>query len=151
MIRLTFHLFFDYPRITLDKISNQFILVIVYWYINFRFINHQRTSNNNTIGGYMARLKQAKVTLQESYDVFNQAVEKKLPVLSLSNSDSIKNLLDIVIRRESIAVTKKTSFPNKLSADLRKKLADVLLLLDKVDIEIIKANAKSPSIDKVKN
>ncbi|MFB0981746.1 MAG: hypothetical protein QMC62_12635 [Alteromonadaceae bacterium] len=99
----------------------------------------------------MARLKQAKVTLQESYDVFNQAVEKKLPVLSLSNSDSIKNLLDIVIRRESIAVTKKTSFPNKLSADLRKKLADVLLLLDKVDIEIIKANAKSPSIDKVKN
>ena len=46
---------------------------------------------------------------------------------------------------------RKTSFPNKLSADLRKKLADVLLLIDKVDIEIIKANAKSPSIDKVKN
>jgi hypothetical protein len=99
----------------------------------------------------MARLKQAKVALQEAYDVFNQAVEKQLPALSLSNNNSIKNLLDIVIRRESIAVTKKTSFPNKLSADLRKKLADVLLLIDKVDIEIIKANAKSPSIDKVKN
>jgi len=99
----------------------------------------------------MARLKQAKEALQESYDVFNQAVEKKLPALSLSNNDSIKNLLDIVIRRESISVTKKTSFPNKLSADLRKKLADVLLLIDKVDIEIIKANAKSPSIDQVKN
>jgi hypothetical protein len=111
----------------------------------------QQASNNNKIGGYMARLKQAKETLQEAYDVFNQAVEKQLPTLSLSNTDSIKNLLDIVIRRESIAVTKKTSFPNKLSADLRKKLADVLLLIDKVDIEIIKENAKSPSIDKVKN
>ena len=99
----------------------------------------------------MARLKQAKEALQESYDVFNQAVEKKLPALSLSNNDSIKNLLNIVIRRESISVTKKTSFPNKLSADLRKKLADVLLLIDKVDFEIIKANAKSPSIDKVKS
>ena len=99
----------------------------------------------------MARLKQAKEALQESYDVFTQAVEKQLPALSLSNNDSIKNLLNIVIRRESISVTKKTSFPNKLSADLRKKLADVLLLIDKVDIEIIKENAKSPSIDKVKS
>ena len=144
-------LFFNYSRITLDKVSNLFIVVIAYWYIKFRFIKHQRASNNNKIGGYMARLKQAKEALKESYDVFNQAVEKKLPELSLSNHDSIKNLLDIVIRRESISVTKKTSFPNKLSADLRKKLADVLLLIDKVDIEIIKANAKSPSIDKVKN
>lgn len=99
----------------------------------------------------MARLKQAKVALQESYDCFNQAVEKQLPALAMSNTDSIKNLLDIVIRRESLSVAKKSSFPNKLSADLRKKLADVLLLIDKVDIEIIKANAKSPSTDKVKN
>lgn len=99
----------------------------------------------------MARLKQAKESLQESYDVFNQAVDKKLPALSLSNTDSIKNLLDIVIRRESLSVAKKSTFPNKLSADLRKKLADVLLLIDNVDIEIIKENAKSPSIDKVQN
>ena len=99
----------------------------------------------------MARLKQAKESLKESYDVFNQAVDKKLPALSLSNTDSIKNLLDIVIRRESLSVAKKSSFPNKLSADLRKKLADVLLLIDNVDIEIIKENAKSPSIDKVQN
>lgn len=96
----------------------------------------------------MARLKQAKEALQQSYDLFNEAVEKKLPALSLKNPDSIKNLLNSVIRRESMAVTKKVSFPNKLSADLRKKLADVLLLIDKVDIEIIKENAKSPSVDK---
>ncbi|AOW77370.1 hypothetical protein A3Q34_11165 [Colwellia sp. PAMC 20917] len=93
----------------------------------------------------MARLKQAKVALQEAYDTFNQAVEKPLPALALSNTDSIQNLLNIVIRRESLSVAKKCSFPNKLSADLRKKLADVLLLIDKVDIEIIKANAKSTS------
>jgi len=96
----------------------------------------------------MARLKQAKAALQESYDCFNQAVEKKLPALSLSNTDSIKNLLNTVIRRESLSVAKKSSFPHKLSADLRKKLADVLLLIDKVDIEVIKGRAKSPSADK---
>ncbi len=96
----------------------------------------------------MARLKQAKEALQDSYDLFNQAVEKKLPALALSNADSIQNLLTIVIRRESLAVTKKNSFPNKLSADLRKKLADVLLLIDKVDIEVIKENAKSPAANK---
>jgi len=96
----------------------------------------------------MARLKQAKEALKESYDCFNQASEKQLPALALSNADSIKNLLNTVIRRESLAVTKKKSFPHKLSADLRKKLADVLLLIDKVDIEIIKERAKSPSVDK---
>jgi hypothetical protein len=105
-------------------------------------------SNNNKIGGYMARLKQAKAALQESYDCFNQAVEKKLPALSLTNTDSIKNLLNTVIRRESLSVAKKDSFPHKLSADLRKKLADVLLLIDKVDIEVIKERAKTPSADK---
>ena len=149
MIKLRLYLFLNYSRITLDKVSNLFIVGIAYWSTNFRFIKHQRASNNKKIGGYMARLQQAKEALKESYDVFNQAVEKKLPALSLSNHDSIKNLLDIVIRRESISVTKKTSFPNKLSADLRKKLADVLLLIDNVDIEIIKENAKSPSTDKI--
>ena len=95
------------------------------------------------------RLKQAKEALQEAYNLFNQASEKALPPLALSNVDSIQNLLTAVIRRESLAVSRKTSFPNKLSADLRKKLADVLLLLDKVDIEVIKANAKSPEANKV--
>ena len=96
----------------------------------------------------MARLKQAKEALQAAYDLFKQASEKDLPPLALSNVDSIQNLLTAVIRRESHAVAKKNNFPNKLSADLRKKLADVLLLLDKVDIEVIKANAKIPSANK---
>jgi hypothetical protein len=111
------------------------------------FNNSVDLKNNNT-GGYMARLKQAKAALQEAYDLFNKASEKALPPLALSNVDSIQNLLTSVIRRESLAVSRKASFPNKLSADLRKKLADVLLLLDKVDIEIIKANAKSPAANK---
>jgi len=96
----------------------------------------------------MTRLKQAKEALQEAYNLFNQASEKALPPLALSNADSIKNLLNAVIRRESVAVSRKANFPTKLSADLRKKLADVLLLLDKVDIEVIKANAKAPAPNK---
>ncbi|NQZ79946.1 MAG: hypothetical protein HRT52_02905 [Colwellia sp.] len=97
----------------------------------------------------MERLIQAQDDLQVSYDAFNELMVKKLPPLLLSNVDSLKSLLEIVIRRESKSVLKKEKYPNKPSAELRKLLADVLLLNDDVDIKQIKAKAKAETAENI--
>jgi len=97
----------------------------------------------------MERLIKAQDELQVSYDSFNELMVKKLPPLLLSNVDSLKKLLESVIRRESQSVLKKEKFPIKPSAELRKLLADVLLLNDNVDIKQIKARAKAETADNV--
>jgi hypothetical protein len=99
----------------------------------------------------MERLIKAQEELQASYDSFNDRMEKKLPPLNLSNIDSLKSLLDIVIRRESHYVLKKEKYPNKASAELRKFLADVLLLNDNVDFKQIKAKAKAETVDNIES
>ncbi|MFT5757752.1 MAG: hypothetical protein ACI9LM_002488 [Alteromonadaceae bacterium] len=99
----------------------------------------------------MERLAKAQDELQASYDSFNELLAKKLPPLILSNVDSLKSLLDIVIRRESHCVLKKEKYPNKASAELRKFLADVLLLNDNVDFKQIKAKAKAETADNIES
>jgi len=97
----------------------------------------------------MERLIKAQDELQASYDSFNERMEKKLPPLILSDVESLKSLLDIVIRRESHCVLKKEKYPNKASAELRKFIADVLLLNDHVDFKQIKAKAKAETVDSI--
>jgi len=97
----------------------------------------------------MERLIKAQDELQVSYDSFNELMVKKLPPLLLTNVDSLKRLLESVIRMESQSVLKKEKFPSKPSAELRKLLADVLLLNDNVDIKQIKARAKAETADNI--
>ncbi len=96
----------------------------------------------------MDRLEKAKHDLQQCYDAFNKAVEKDLPAFSLDNSDSLVHILNVVIRRESHSVLKKTKFPSKLSVELRRSVADMLLLVDGVDVKTIKQNAKAAQVEK---
>lgn len=95
----------------------------------------------------MNRLKKAEEELAIIYDSFNEGLEKKLPALVLSEPESMDKLLTIVIRRESMAVLKKVKYQTKQSTELRRLLADVLLLNDDVDVKKIKANSKQISLE----
>ena len=92
----------------------------------------------------MKRLTQAKTNLVTTYTVFNADSKKKLPALDVNNEQSLKKLLDIIYRRETLAYVKKDkrSVP-KEAVELKRSLADVLLLLDGFDMQKLKESNKN--------
>jgi len=92
----------------------------------------------------MERLKEAQASLITTYSLYNAASEKKLPEIDADDTDSLKALLEVIQNREAIAYVQKVkkSIPTEVS-ELKRLLADVMLLLDGVDIKAIKAKNKA--------
>tara|TARA_R110000737_G_scaffold291262_1_gene297904 strand:+ start:86 stop:379 length:294 start_codon:yes stop_codon:yes gene_type:complete len=92
------------------------------------------------------RLKEAQASLITTYSLYNAASEKKLPAIDVDDNDSLKALLAVIQNREAIAYVQKIkkSIPTEVS-ELKRLLADVMLLLDGVDIKAIKAKNKVAS------
>ncbi|WP_085298559.1 hypothetical protein [Cognaticolwellia mytili] len=91
----------------------------------------------------MERLAEAQASLVAIYSLYNAASEKKLPAIDANNSDTLKALLEVIQNREAIAYVQKAkkSIPSEVG-ELKRLLADVMLLLDGVDIKAIKAQNK---------
>ena len=84
----------------------------------------------------MKRLAEVQKRLLNVYEKFNKASEKKLPEIKVDDIKNLTRLLESVHRRESIAQSSTgKSYPSKISLELRKELADCLLLLDGFDIK----------------
>lgn len=98
----------------------------------------------------MERLTQAQASLSEAYASYNDASEKKLPTIDTNDSETLKALLEVVQNREAIAfIQKNQKRVPKESTELKRLLADVMLLLDGVDFKEIKANSnKAPVTEK---
>ncbi|AZQ85896.1 hypothetical protein EKO29_18985 [Colwellia sp. Arc7-635] len=94
----------------------------------------------------MERLKEAQANLITTYSLYNAASEKKLPDIDVDDSETLKKLLGVIQNREAIAYVQKIkkSIPTEVT-ELKRLLADVLLLLDGVDIKILKAKNKVPA------
>jgi len=92
----------------------------------------------------MERLKEAQASLITTYSLYNAASEKKLPAIDADDTESLKALLAVIQNREAIAYVQKVkkSIPTEVS-ELKRLLADVMLLLDGVDIKAIKAKNKA--------
>jgi hypothetical protein len=91
----------------------------------------------------MERLAEAQASLVAIYSLYNAASEKKLPAIDANDTETLKALLEVVQNREAIAYVQKVkkSIPSEVS-ELKRLLADVMLLLDGVDIKAIKAQNK---------
>jgi hypothetical protein len=91
----------------------------------------------------MERLAEAQASLVAIYSLYNAASEKKLPAIDANNTDTLKALLEVIQNREAIAYVQKVkkSIPSEVG-ELKRLLADVMLLLDGVDIKAIKAQNK---------
>jgi hypothetical protein len=84
------------------------------------------------------RLKAAQASLIATYSLYNAASEKKLPAIDADDNETLKALLEVIQNREAIAYVQKVkkSIPTEVT-ELSRLLADVLLLLDVVDIKAI--------------
>ena len=91
----------------------------------------------------MERLKEAQASLITTYSLYNAASEKKLPAIDANDTETLKALLEVIQNREAIAYVQKIkkSIPTEVT-ELKRLLADVMLLLDGVDIKILKAKSK---------
>ncbi|MBA6328180.1 hypothetical protein H4J46_09555 [Colwellia sp. MB02u-6] len=91
----------------------------------------------------MERLKQAQASLVTTYSLYNVASEQKLPPIDADDTNTLKALLDVIQKREAIAYVQKIkkSIPTEVT-ELKRLLADVMLLLDGVDIKVLKAKSK---------
>ncbi|MBA6389879.1 hypothetical protein H4J38_03690 [Colwellia sp. BRX10-3] len=91
----------------------------------------------------MERLKEAQASLITTYSLYNAASEKKLPAIDANDNETLKALLEVIQNREAIAYVQKVkkSIPTEVT-ELKRLLADVMLLLDGVDIKILKAKSK---------
>jgi hypothetical protein len=69
-----------------------------------------------------------------------------LPAIDADDSETLKALLEVIQNREAIAYVQKVkkSIPTEVT-ELKRLLADVMLLLDGVDIKAIKAKNKAAS------
>ncbi|GEM_PF-2368616 len=94
----------------------------------------------------MERLKAAQASLIATYSLYNAASEKKLPAIDADDNETLKALLEVIQNREAIAYVQKVkkSIPTEVT-ELKRLLADVMLLLDGVDIKAIKAKNKVAS------
>lgn len=94
----------------------------------------------------MERLKEAQANLITTYSLYNAASEKKLPDINPDDTSTLKALLEVIQNREAIAYVQKTKkkIPTEVT-ELKRLLADVMLLLDGVDIKAIKAKNKAVS------
>ncbi|ASP47527.1 hypothetical protein [Cognaticolwellia beringensis] len=91
----------------------------------------------------MKRLEEAQASLITTYSLYNAASEKKLPAIDANDTETLKTLLEVIQNREAIAYVQKVkkSIPTEVT-ELKRLLADVMLLLDGVDIKILKAKNK---------
>lgn len=91
----------------------------------------------------MKRLEEAQASLVATYALYNTASEKKLPAIDPDDTETLSALLDVIQNREAIAYVQKIkkSIPTEVT-ELKRLLADVMLLLDGVDIKILKAKSK---------
>jgi len=91
----------------------------------------------------MERLAEAQASLVAIYSLYNAASEKKLPAIDANDTETLKALLEVVQNREAIAYVQKIkkSITSEVG-ELKRLLADVMLLLDGVDIKAIKAQNK---------
>jgi len=91
----------------------------------------------------MKRLEEAQASLITTYSLYNAASEKKLPAIDPNDTETLKTLLEVIQNREAIAYVQKIkrSIPTEVT-ELKRLLADVMLLLDGVDIKILKAKNK---------
>lgn len=94
----------------------------------------------------MERLKEAQASLIATYSLYNAASEKPLPTIDVDDNDTLKTLLEVIQNREAIAYVQKNKkrIPSEVT-ELKRLLADVMLLLDGVDIKAIKAKSKVAS------
>ncbi|AWB59139.1 MULTISPECIES: hypothetical protein [unclassified Colwellia] len=92
----------------------------------------------------MKRLEEAQANLITTYALYNAASEKKLPKIDPNDTETLKILLEVIQNREAIAYVQKIkkSIPTEVT-ELKRLLADVMLLLDGVDIKILKAKGKA--------
>ncbi|MGB1263896.1 MAG: hypothetical protein ACPG52_13390 [Cognaticolwellia sp.] len=92
----------------------------------------------------MERLKEAQASLVTTYSLYNAASEKPLPEIDVDDNDNLKALLNTIQNREALAYVQKLkkSIPTEVT-ELKRALADVMLLLDGVDIKAIKAKNKT--------
>tara|TARA_R110000764_G_scaffold20682_3_gene52948 strand:+ start:401 stop:619 length:219 start_codon:yes stop_codon:yes gene_type:complete len=69
-----------------------------------------------------------------------------LPAIDADDNETLKALLEVIQNREAIAYVQKVkkSIPTEVT-ELKRLLADVMLLLDGVDIKAIKAKNKVAS------
>lgn len=91
----------------------------------------------------MKRLEEAQASLVATYALYSAASEKKLPAIDPDDTETLRALLDVIHNREAIAYVQKIkkSIPTEVT-ELKRLLADVMLLLDGVDIKILKAKSK---------
>lgn len=91
----------------------------------------------------MKRLSEAQANLLAVYQRYNAVSEKPLPAIDTNEDATLKKLLDIIQRREALAYVQKDkqTIPKEVT-ELKRSLADVMLLLDGVDIMEIKAKNK---------
>jgi hypothetical protein len=89
----------------------------------------------------MQRLKDSQTALTLIYNAYNEVAVKPLEPLKVNDVTVLKKLLNTVMNRDSISHMQNTKTP-KESTELRSSLADVLLLLDDCDIQVIKTNMK---------
>mgnify|MGYP007014081930 CR=1 FL=1 len=87
---------------------------------------------------YMERLKNSQEKLVQAYNAYQLVSTKALAPLDVNDKVELTKLLDVEIKRVSLASIQKTKTP-KESDLLRSAIADVLLLLDGFDIKEIKA------------
>ena len=92
----------------------------------------------------MKRLEEAQASLIATYALYNAASEKKLPAIDPNDTETLRALLEVIQNREAIAYVQKLkkSIPTEVT-ELKRLLADVMLLLDGVDIKILKAKSKA--------
>lgn len=95
----------------------------------------------------MERLVEAQASLVAIYSLYNAASEKELPAIDANDTDTLKALLEVIQNREAIAYVQKVkkTIPSEVS-ELKRLLADVMLLLDGVDVKEIKAKAKNNTV-----
>lgn len=97
----------------------------------------------------MERLAEAQESLAAIYAQYNDVSEKKLPPIDTNDSEILKAVLEVIQNREAIAYVHKSkkSIPTE-ATELKRLLADVMLLLDGVDLKAIKAkNNAAPVAD----
>lgn len=95
----------------------------------------------------MERLQKAQQDLADVYEQYNTVSEKQLPPIDTSDSEILKAVLEVVQNREAIAYVQKNpkNIPTE-ATELKRLLADVMLLLDGVDLKAIKAKNNSAPI-----